>query len=113
MGAVVFVDFWLLRKFGLKSNYAELSRKSFNWAAGLTWLITLAVCTFLVQYTTVQTFLADRGLNILPEGFKGVQIFFVSLPGWFVAAVLYILLSKFYQRTVHPESSDVAKAQEQ
>jgi purine-cytosine permease-like protein len=100
MGAVVFVDFWLLRKFGLESNYAELSRKPFNWAAGLTWLITLAVCTFLVQYTTIQTLLAEHGLNILPEGFKGVQIFFVSLPGWFVAAVLYVLLSKFYQRTV-------------
>ena len=34
MGAVVFVDFYLMKKFGLQSNYAELSRKSFNWQRG-------------------------------------------------------------------------------
>jgi len=78
MGAIIFVDFYLIRKFGLQSNYAELSRKSFNWAAGLTWFLTLGVCVLLVR-------------------FAGIQIFFVSLPGWFVAAVLYVILSKFYQ----------------
>jgi purine-cytosine permease-like protein len=82
MGAVVFVDFYLLRKFGLESNYAEVSRKSFNWAAGLAWFITLGTCWYLVTYA-------------------GVDLFFVSLPGWFVAAILYIVLSKFYQRKVH------------
>jgi len=77
MGAVIFVDFWLIRKFGLKSNYAEISRKSFNWAAGLAWLVTLGICWMLVQNTNL-------------------QIYFVSLPGWFIAAVLYIALSAFY-----------------
>lgn len=79
MGAVIFIDFWLMGKFGLNSGYAELSRKSFNWAAGLTWLLTLTICFALVKYA-------------------GVQIFFVSLPGWFIAAVLYIVLSKLYQQ---------------
>ncbi|MFC1761300.1 hypothetical protein ACFL6U_04380 [Planctomycetota bacterium] len=79
MGAVIFVDFWLIKKLGLQSNYAELSGKAFNWAAGLTWFVTLGVSWGLVQYT-------------------GMQIFFVSLPGWFVAAILYVVLSKFYQQ---------------
>ncbi len=79
MGAVIFVDFWLLGKFGLRSNYAEASGQGFNWAAGLTWLLTVGVCTWLVI----------KG---------GVQIYFVSLPGWFVAAVLYLALSKLCQR---------------
>ena len=83
MGAVIFVDFYLLKKLGLESNYAELSRKSFNWAAGLTWFLTLGICTALVQYA-------------------GVQIFFVSLPGWFVAALLYIVISKIYQKSLVP-----------
>ena len=83
MGAVIFVDYWLIRKFGLRSNYAQLSRKTFNWAAGLSWFLTLGTCWWLVQ-------------------FGGVQIFFVSLPGWFVAAVLYIGLSAIYQRLVRP-----------
>jgi purine-cytosine permease-like protein len=78
MGAIIFVDYWLLKKFGLHSDYAELARKTFNWAAGLTWFITLGACWLLVS-------------------FAGIEIFFVSLPGWFIAAVLYIVLSKLYQ----------------
>jgi purine-cytosine permease-like protein len=38
MGAVIFVDFWLIEKLGLQSNYARISKKTFNWAAGLAWL---------------------------------------------------------------------------
>ena len=86
MGAVIFVDFWLLRKLGLHSEYAELSRKSFNWAAGLTWFLTLGTCYLLVK-------------------FAGVQIFFVSLPGWFIAAALYVLLSKVYQQKIQPAAA--------
>ena len=70
MGAVIFVDFWLFPRLGLRSSFAEAKGIRFNWAAGLTWFITLAVCTWLVQ--TGRT-----------------QIFFVSLPGWFIAAGLY------------------------
>jgi purine-cytosine permease-like protein len=81
MGAVVFVDFWLMKKMGLRSYYAEAAGQSFNWAAGLTWVATLGVCLGLVKW-------------------GGVEIFFVSLPGWFVAAVLYIVFSKMYQTRV-------------
>ena len=83
MGAVIFVDFWLIRKFGMESNYAELSGKTFNLAAAVAWLVTLAVAWVLVK-------------------FAGVQIYFVSLPGWFVAAGLYIAVSKFYQKKIRP-----------
>jgi purine-cytosine permease-like protein len=86
MGAVVFVDFWLFRKVGLRSYYAEETGVKFNWAAGLTWFITLGVCTWLV--------LSGR-----------TQLFFVSLPGWFVAAILYIVLSKLYQKKSQPVSA--------
>jgi len=79
MGAVIFVDFWLLPKLGLRSYLAEAAGLRFNWAAGLTWFVTLGVCSWLV--------LSGR-----------TQIFFVSLPGWFIAAVLYIVLSRLYQR---------------
>jgi purine-cytosine permease-like protein len=81
MGAVIFVDFWLCRRLGILDNYAERSGVRFNWAAGLTWFLTLGTCAALTQ-------------------FAGVQIYFVSLPGWFVAALLYIVLSKLYQKNV-------------
>jgi purine-cytosine permease-like protein len=83
MGAVIFVDFWLIRKFGLQSNYAEYSRTHFNWAAGLTWFLTLGACVFLNKCPGIE-----------------LEIFFVSLPGWFVAAALYVVLSKLYQKNV-------------
>jgi purine-cytosine permease-like protein len=97
MGAVVFVDYWLLRRLGLQSNYAESSETSFNWAAGLTWFLTLAACWCTVKYTAIQEFFARGGLAILPAQFKGVEIWFVGLPAWFGAAVLYIALSKLWQ----------------
>lgn len=96
MGAVVFVDFYLLPRLGMQSNYAEYSRKPFNWAAGLTWFITLAACIVLVKFTLVQQLFASLGISLLP-GFSGIQVFFVSLPGWFFAVLLYVVLSRIYQ----------------
>jgi len=76
---VIFVDYWLMKRFNLQPFFAEKNRIDFNWAAGLTWFLTLATCLFLVK-------------------FAGIQIYFVSFPGWFVAAVLYITLSWGYQK---------------
>ena len=87
MGAVIFVDFWLIPKLGLRSSYAELSGRSFNWAAGAAWLLTLALCLGAV-------FTIGRW-----------SLWFVSLPGWFVAAILYIVLSKFYQKQTRPTAA--------
>jgi len=81
MGAVIFVDFWLLPRIGLRSNFAEVYGRSVNWAAGAAWILTVAVCTALVL----------KG---------GVQIYFVSLPGWFITVIVYIVLSKVMQRNV-------------
>ena len=80
MGAVIFMDFWVLPRLGLRSNFAEIAGRSFNWAAGVSWLAAMGVCTWLVQ--------SGR-----------TQIYFVSLPGWFVTSLLYVLLSKIQQRS--------------
>lgn len=79
MGAVIFVDFWLSRRLGFRPYYAEYEGIGFNWAAALTWFVTLAACVWLVL----------RG---------GVGLYFVSLPGWFLAAILYTTLSRLLQR---------------
>ncbi|RDV17249.1 hypothetical protein DXT99_01740 [Pontibacter diazotrophicus] len=79
MGAIIFIDFYIIPKIGLRSNYAEVAKKSFNVAAGLTWLVTLLLCLSLNFY-------------------QGVEIFFLGLPGWFIAATLYIVISKLYQQ---------------
>ena len=56
MGVVIFVDFWILPRLGLKSNYAEEFKKSFNFAAGAAWLITLSVCVWLNQQFNIDVY---------------------------------------------------------
>jgi purine-cytosine permease-like protein len=75
MGAVIFADFWLIPKLGLRQNYAELKQIVFSWPAALSWGITLLVCF------------------LLP-----IEIFFKGLPGWFMATLLYLALSYLQQQ---------------
>lgn len=79
IGAVIFVDTYWLPKIGLIDEYAEKAGKNFNLAVALTWLFTLALC--LVLNLTV-----------------GIEIFFLGLPGWFVAVILYMVMSKVFQK---------------
>jgi len=78
MGTVIVVEFYFFEKLNLKKNFAELTNKSANWAAGVTWIATLLLC-LLINLT----------LN--------VEIFFLGLPAWFVAAGIYIICSKIMQ----------------
>ena len=87
MGAIIFIDFWVIKRFGLRSNYAEYFQKKFNFAAGLAWIVTVSICTWLV--------LTGR-----------IQIFFVSLPGWFLTAIHYIVISFLYQKKMRPQIRD-------
>jgi purine-cytosine permease-like protein len=81
MGAVLFTDYWIIPRIGLRRYYAEYRGLRINFAAGAAWLITLVVCVGLV-------------LTGLPQ----FQLFFVALPGWFVASLIYIVLSIYLQR---------------
>jgi purine-cytosine permease-like protein len=81
MGAVVFTDFWIFPKLGIKQYYAEHRGLKINWAAGIAWIATLAICVALVK-----------------SGNPLFQLYFVALPGWFIAAALYTGLSKWMQK---------------
>ncbi len=81
MGAVIFADFWLLPKLGLRQDYAEWKQLLFSLPAALAWLLTLGACLLL---------------NLVWD----VEIFFLGLPGWFIATGLYVGLSIAQQRRV-------------
>lgn len=81
MGAVIFADFWIFPKLGLQQYYAEQRQIKINWAAGTAWIATLAICVGLVM-----------------TGNPIFQIYFVALPGWFIATFIYIVLSKIIQK---------------
>jgi len=75
MGAVIFADFYFSKKMGFQSEAALNSKSDFNIPALLSWVLTLVFCL---------------GLNF----FFGIEIFFLGLPGWFVAIAIFIVLSK-------------------
>ncbi len=79
MGGIIFADYYLSEKLGLTKYYAEKKKLNFNIAAGATWFLLLAVALF-----------ANRGL--------GIDLFFLPVPTWIAAVILYIVFSKFYQK---------------
>lgn len=83
MGAIIFIDFYLFPKIGLRSNLAEFTLSRWNWAAAMTWFLTLGVCL---------------GLNMV----LGIEVFFLGLPGWFIAALVYTGFSFFLQKQPKP-----------
>jgi purine-cytosine permease-like protein len=82
LGAIILVDFYLIPRLGLRAYYAATFGKSFNAAAALAWVLCLGFCLFVNLH-------------------YGMEVFFLGLPGWFAAALLYIVLSKFMLR-LHP-----------
>ena len=89
MGAIIFADYWLFPKLGLIQHYAEWKKLVFSWPAGLSWGLTLGAC-YLMNY------------------FWGLDIFFLGLPGWFIATAIYIGFSMLQQRSEQPVLSQSA-----
>jgi len=75
MGAVIFADFWIFPRIGLESRSAEKRGLPINWAAGISWLVTIGIALALPM-----------------------EIYFKGLPGWFIAILLYTGLSSLSQR---------------
>ncbi|MBZ5876305.1 purine-cytosine permease family protein [Chromohalobacter israelensis] len=86
IGAVIFIDYWVLPKLGLTRFYAEQAGHTLTMPVLGAWLITLAICLGLVQ-------------------FADIEIFFVALPGWFIAALLFIALSFLAQKRQAPHDA--------
>lgn len=87
MGAVIFADFWLFPKLGLRQHYAAWKDLLFSMPAGLAWLGTLLACW---------------GINQV----WGLEIFFLGLPGWFIATGLYIILA-FAQQKMNADAEQI------
>jgi purine-cytosine permease-like protein len=75
MGAVIFADYWIFPRIGLKSNSADIYNSLFSWSAGIAWLGSLWICFQLP-----------------------IEVFFKPLPGWIFALVIYTLLSYMEQK---------------
>ncbi|MFK8112930.1 MAG: cytosine permease [Rubripirellula sp.] len=78
MGAVIFVDFYLMKKFGLREEYAVHSGTQINFAVMVSWVLPVAM-----------------GLYLIIE--KGLFDAYPVIPCWLACGVLYLVLSKFTQ----------------
>jgi cytosine permease len=79
MGAVIFADHFLVKRMGMTDFFAESRGISFYLPPALAWILTLGICLLLnLKY--------------------GMQVFFLGLPGWFVAIAIYLGLSLYYQK---------------
>ncbi len=79
MGAVIFVDFYLMKKFGLQNEYATRSGTQINFAVLIAWLLPVAVGLYLIFQ-------------------RGVFAAYAVIPCWIACGILFIVLSKFTQK---------------
>ena len=79
MGAVIFVDFYLMKKYGLRDEYATHSGTQVNVAVMIAWLLPVAVGLYLI-------------FN------KGLFAAYAVIPCWIACGVLYLVLSKIMQK---------------
>ncbi len=83
MGAVIVADYYLPERMGFLKEQALQTKSAFSMPAFATWVLTLLFCL---------------GLNRLYD----VEIFFLGLPGWFMAVMLFVLFSKVKYPLVKP-----------
>lgn len=79
MGAVIFVDYYLLRKFGLQDEYAFQNGVQVNLAVLIAWLLPVAVGLYLIFW-------------------QGLFAAYAVIPCWLICGVLYLVLSKLTQQ---------------
>ena len=81
MGAVIFVDYWLMKKLGLRDEYAHQSGSSINVAVLVAWLLPVAVGLYLIFY-------------------HGLFAAYAVIPCWIACGIIYLAMSKILQRPV-------------
>ncbi len=80
VGAVIVFEHFFADKFGVVKNFAEKSGISFNMAVFLAWVLSGGVFFFISKS-------------------QGVFLSFLTLPAWLGCGVLYLVLSKWVQKS--------------
>ncbi|TWT42885.1 purine-cytosine permease family protein [Botrimarina hoheduenensis] len=79
MGAVIFVDYYLMRRFGLTEEYAAQQGLAANVAVLVAWLLPVAVGLYLIFW-------------------QGLFAAYAVVPCWLACGALYLLMSGALQR---------------
>jgi NCS1 family nucleobase:cation symporter-1 len=81
MGAVIFVDYYLMHRSGLRDEYAWRSGQSINAAVLIAWLLPVAVGLYLIFY-------------------QGLFAAYAVIPAWIACGVIYLAISKVIQKPI-------------
>lgn len=84
IGSIILIDVALLPRLGYRSCFAETFGRSLSVQATVAWIATLVFCFGLTQYA-------------------GLEIFFLGLPGWLFACLIYLLGSVAAQARIQPK----------
>ena len=88
VGAVIAVDHFLAKKFGIQTDYAEKSGTGFNLAVIIAWGVSVGIAMYALY-------------NV-----EGMQAFYLPLPAWVLCGLLYLVLSRMLnQPTATVEAS--------
>jgi len=87
IGAVIVIEHWIFPWLELRQSWTERQKRILNPAALLTWIVVLVLCFPIEDFTD--------GRIQSPMAMLGVHLFFRWLPGWFLAATLYLVLARF------------------
>ena len=79
MGAVIFVDFYLMKRFGLKDEYAVRTGEAVNWAVLVAWLLPVSIGLYLIFW-------------------QGLFAAYAVIPAWIACGAIYLVLSKVIQK---------------
>jgi NCS1 family nucleobase:cation symporter-1 len=86
MGAIIFVDFWFMKKFGLRDEYAQHQGLWINWAVLVGWLLPVAIGLYLIFQ-------------------QGLFAAYAVIPCWIASGALFLILSKVLQKKAAPASA--------
>lgn len=84
MGAVIFVDYYLMRRYGLTDEYAYRTGSTVNPAVLVAWLLPVCVGLYLIFW-------------------QGLFAAYAVIPAWIACGVTYLLLSMATQLAVAAE----------
>lgn len=78
MGAILFVDYYLMKRFGLQDEYANKTKIPINFAVLIAWALPVSIGLYLIFY-------------------QGLFAAYAVIPAWISCGVLYLALSKWTQ----------------
>jgi purine-cytosine permease-like protein len=79
MGAVIFVDYYFMNKFGMRDEYAQRVGTALNFPVLIAWVLPVSIGLYLIL-------------------FNNLFAAYAVIPCWLACGLIYLVLSKVFQK---------------